>query len=171
MCEAFPQRRDELDLYEADIRNIYEHYGEVFYQYHVQFTKQAAAYIEKGIKVDWSKRHKDMFQLLSAGSGTKLCDHCSQSDRQLPFCPTQINVAHTSKQRPNSGLESSKDRQGRQKITFRGKEICNNFNEEKGCIKQMCPFEHICKRCKKPCHSQIKCRPNNSSGSEQSSFT
>ena len=48
-----------LDLYEADIGNIYEHYGEVFYQYHVQFTKQAAAYIEKGIKVDWSKRHKD----------------------------------------------------------------------------------------------------------------
>ena len=35
MCEAFPQRRDELDLYEADIGNIYEHYGEVFYQYHV----------------------------------------------------------------------------------------------------------------------------------------
>ena len=37
MCEAFPQRRDELDLYEADIGNIYEHYGDVFYQYHIQF--------------------------------------------------------------------------------------------------------------------------------------
>ncbi|MBV2113496.1 MAG: hypothetical protein KUF82_21295 [Candidatus Thiodiazotropha sp. (ex Ctena orbiculata)] len=171
MCEAFPQRRDELDLYEADVGNIYEHYGEVFYQYHVQFSKQAAAYIEKGIKVDWSKRHKDMFQLLIGGSKTKLCDHCSQSDHQSPFCPTQINVAHTSKQRPNAGLESSKDRQGRQRITFRGKEICNNFNEEKGCAKQICPFEHICKRCKRPGHGQIKCRPNSSSGSEQSNST
>ena len=67
MCEAFPQRRDELDLYEADIGNIYEHYGDVFYQYHVQFSRQAAAYMMKGIKVDWSKRHKDLFQLLIGG--------------------------------------------------------------------------------------------------------
>ena len=64
MCEAFPQRRNELDLYEADVGNIHEHYGEIFYQYHIQFTKQAAAYLEKGIKVDWSRRHKDLFQLL-----------------------------------------------------------------------------------------------------------
>ena len=30
MCEAYPQRRAELDLYEADIGDIYDHYGEVF---------------------------------------------------------------------------------------------------------------------------------------------
>ena len=75
MCEAFPQRRDELDLYEADIGNIYDHYGEVFYQYHVSFTKKAAAYMEKGIKVGWSKRHIDLFQLLIGGSKTRLCEH------------------------------------------------------------------------------------------------
>ena len=34
MCEVYPQRRLELDLYEADIGNIFEHYGEIFYQYH-----------------------------------------------------------------------------------------------------------------------------------------
>lgn len=39
MSEAYPQRRLELDLYEADIGNIYEHYGDIFYQYHRQFTK------------------------------------------------------------------------------------------------------------------------------------
>ena len=54
MCEAYPQRRSELDLYEADIGDIFEHYGEVFYQYHVQFRKKAATYMKKGIKVDWS---------------------------------------------------------------------------------------------------------------------
>ena len=52
MCEAYPQRRDELDLYEADIGIILEHYGSVFYQYHVTFSKQTAAYLEKGFKVD-----------------------------------------------------------------------------------------------------------------------
>ena len=31
MCEAYPQRRDENDLYEADIGRIFDHYGSVFY--------------------------------------------------------------------------------------------------------------------------------------------
>lgn len=31
ICETFPQRSDELDLYEADIGNIYKHYRDVFY--------------------------------------------------------------------------------------------------------------------------------------------
>ena len=35
MCEAYPQRCSELDLYEADIGDIFDHFGEVFYQYHV----------------------------------------------------------------------------------------------------------------------------------------
>ena len=48
MCEDYPKHHDELDLYEADIGSIYDHYGEVLYQYHVQFTKKAAAYMEKG---------------------------------------------------------------------------------------------------------------------------
>ena len=51
MCEAFPQHRNELDLYEADVGNIRKHYREIFYQYHIQFTKQAAAYLEKGIRL------------------------------------------------------------------------------------------------------------------------
>ena len=78
MCEAFPQRKDKLDLYEADM-------GEISYQNHVQFTKIVAAYMEKNTKVDWSKRHKDFFQLLISGSNTRLCDHCSQVDHQSLF--------------------------------------------------------------------------------------
>ena len=35
MSEAYPLRRTELDLYEADIGNIYEHFGDIFYQYTV----------------------------------------------------------------------------------------------------------------------------------------
>ena len=75
MCEAYPQRWVELDLYEADIGDTFDHYGEIFYQYYVQFTKTAAAYMVTGIKVDWSKRHKDLFQLLVGSSKTRLCDH------------------------------------------------------------------------------------------------
>ena len=50
MCEAFPQRRNELDLYEADVCIFHEHYGEIFYQYHIQFTKLAAAYLERVLR-------------------------------------------------------------------------------------------------------------------------
>lgn len=51
MYEAYPFRRNELELYEADIGNIFKHYGDIFNQYHVQFSKQTAAYLEKGIMV------------------------------------------------------------------------------------------------------------------------
>ena len=87
MCEVYPQRRLELDLYEADIGTIFEHYGEIFYQYHCQFTRKAAAYLEKGIKIDWSKRNKDLFQLVVGGVNTKVCDYPNQSDHQSPFVP------------------------------------------------------------------------------------
>ena len=96
MCEAYPLRRNEMDLYEADIGIIFEHYGNIFYQYHVQFSKQAAAYLEKGIKVDWSKRHKDLFQLIVGGVKTKSCDHCGQADHQSPFCPSKIDQSFPS---------------------------------------------------------------------------
>ena len=75
MCEAYPQRWVELYLYEADIGDTFDHYGEIFYLYYVQFNKTAAAYMEIGINVDWSKRHKDLFQLLVGSSKTRLCDH------------------------------------------------------------------------------------------------
>ena len=69
MSKAYPQRELELDFYEAHIGSIYEHYGDIFYQCHCQFTKKAAAYLEKGIRIDWSKRDKDLFQLIVCVGG------------------------------------------------------------------------------------------------------
>ena len=45
MCEAYPQHRDKLGLYEADIGRNFYYYGSVFYQYHVNFSKQAGTYL------------------------------------------------------------------------------------------------------------------------------
>ena len=164
MSEAYPLRRKELDLYEADIGNIFEHYGDVFYQYHVQFSKQAAAYLEKGIKVDWSKRHKDLFQLIVGGAKTKVCDHCGQADHQSPFCPSQIEISLPSGvRRPNEGARSNvkrdptHDKQGRLRIVHQGREICNNFNSVRGCTKSVCNFLHICTKCRKTGHGEGSC--------------
>ena len=60
ICEAYPLRRNELDLFEADIGNIYEHILPVS----CAVLQTSSAYLKKGIKVDWSKRHKDLFQLI-----------------------------------------------------------------------------------------------------------
>ena len=164
MCEAYPLRRIELDLYEADIGNIFQHYGDIFYAYHVQFSKQAAAYLEKGVKVDWSKRHKDLFQLIVGGVKTKTCDHCGQADHQSPFCPTQIDQPIPSgvkkpfdSARVNSKKDQTHDIYGRLKVMHNGKEICNNFNSVRGCINASCSFLHICKKCKKTGHGENSC--------------
>ena len=75
LCKTFPQRRSELDLYEADITgNIFDHYGSLFYQYHMQFSRKAAACFEKEIKVDWSKQDTNMFQLIVGGAKSKFAD-------------------------------------------------------------------------------------------------
>ncbi|CAG2185624.1 unnamed protein product [Mytilus edulis] len=43
MCSKFPNRRIELDRYEANIIDIYNVYGAKFYDYHCQFSARAAA--------------------------------------------------------------------------------------------------------------------------------
>ena len=165
MSEAYPQRRLELDLYEADIGSIYEHYGDIFYQYHRQFTKKAAAYLEKGIKIDWSKRDKDLFQLIVGGAKTKLCEHCFQCDHQSVFCPSQYNVQNTvtypkkqNDQVMGKYSDSKFDRKGHSRITFQGKEICNNFNHNYCKVPPgKCTFAHVCKRCKSEAHGESQC--------------
>ena len=139
MCEAYPQRSVELDLYEADIGNIFDQFGNLFYQYHVQFSRKATAYLENGIKVNWSKGDKDMFQLIVGGAKAKLCDHCSQSDHQSAFCPSQINGPGLSDKRyevrKGSGkTDASVDKHGRPKIMYQGKEICKG----KACYNKQC---------------------------------
>ena len=54
MCQAYPSRREELDMYERDIVDMgYEYGGKGFYEYHKIFSSQAAAYLRyHNIKVD-----------------------------------------------------------------------------------------------------------------------
>ena len=164
MCEVYPQRRLELDLYEADIGTIFEHYGEIFYQYHCQFTRKAAAYLEKGIKIDWSKRNKDLFQLVVGGVKTRVCDYCNQSDHQSPFCPTQYNVQcpifnQKRQQELRERYPDSKfDKRGRIRLDHQGKEICNNFNSSICRTPPgICKFAHVCKKCKSESHGESNC--------------
>lgn len=47
MCQAYPQRRQELDLYDRDIIDMATGYtGNGFYEYHRQFSLMAASHLK-----------------------------------------------------------------------------------------------------------------------------
>ena len=50
-----------------------------------------------------------------------------------------------------------------------GKEICNNFNGNKGCTN--CTFAHVCARCRIGCHPQMNCHNNTNQVSMPTSTT
>ena len=93
--------------------------------------------------MDWSKRDTNLFQARS-----KLCDNCSQTDRQSAFCPSLVNIPGLSYKcsEPSKGsskTDTSVDRHGRPKVLFWGKEICNNFNS-RTCLNKICSYLHVC---------------------------
>ena len=69
MCPSFPERKEELDKYEAIIVEIYNVYGDKFYEYHKLFSlKSVNALSLHKLKLDWSVRDRDILQLVSSGA-------------------------------------------------------------------------------------------------------
>ena len=165
MCQAFPNRRDELDSYEANIIDIYNVYGERFYEYHKLFSLRSAnALTIHRIKVDWSAKDRDLIQLIS--SRARSCAICSEVSHDTKFCPSYNKTDIKS--------SNATDRHGRKRTSYNGSEICNNFNSSKSCNRNNCPYQHICVLCKSKDHSAITCsqtssktKPNHSTQSSR----
>ena len=155
MCEAYPSRRLELDLYERDIVDMATRYnGRGFYEYHKSFSAQAAAHLRySNKKVDWSVRNNKLFASIFVNHRASSCLHCNSSLHSASFCPKLLEEKLIKTYNQHQG---STDIQGRAKIKFRGKEICNNFNSNSGCSYSQCTRVHVCLICKKE-HSQIAC--------------
>lgn len=60
------------------------------------------------------------------------------------------------------------DKQGRPRLFHNGQEMCNNFNQPKGCYRSLCNLFHVCASCHVKDHGSINCRKN-SKGSQQRS--
>lgn len=163
MCQAFPNRRDELDHYEAIIVDLYNVYGERFYEYHKLFSlRSASALAVHKIKVDWSVRDRNLVQLIASRS--KSCSICSEVSHDSKFCP-QLQTSSVE----NSFQPTNIDRHGRKRTIHNGQEICNNFNSSKRCGRNNCPFLHVCSICKNKDHSFLTCnlktKPKNAASS------
>ena len=107
------------------------------------------------LKVDWTKRDKELFQLWLVGSKLRFVSTVCRLIIKSPFCPSQIDQQlpssskySTMSSRIVSNTEPTKDSHGRQGVFFRGKEACNNFNSVGGCWRMTRSFTQICKRCK-----------------------
>lgn len=166
MCETYPSRRLELDLYERDIIDMATRYnGRGFYEYHKTFSAQAAAHLRySNKKVDWSIRNNKLFASIFVNHRASVCYICNSSLHSAAFCPNHLN--EKSKQYPNQNQKTI-DVAGRARLQFNGREICNNFNAVKGCQFPNCRRAHVCLTCKKE-HSQQTCDSKNSQATTSS---
>lgn len=152
MCQVYPSRLPELDIYLNNIISMSAQFpGPLFYEYHKQFSARAAQFLhESGIKLDWAIRDEHLFVTIFTGQRTNSCTRCQSASQAAEFCPR----AKVNDQRHERG--SGEDIQGRRVVHHAGKQICNNFNTH-GCKQRTnCARLHICLTCKKQ-HPQAQC--------------
>ena len=125
MCESYPLRRLELDLYERDIVDMATRYqGRGFYEYHKTFSAEAAAHLRySNKKVDWSVRNNKLFTSIFVSHRANSCSLCSSSLHLAAFCPKQLEKS-TSRQRSGKcairkRLPLQKPRWEKTKLTIR----------------------------------------------------
>jgi hypothetical protein len=175
MCEAYPQRRPELDCYMKDIIQMASTFGgSAFYEYHKLFSARASALLETyNVKVDWSRRDTHLYTTVFAGRRANSCSVCMSIEHNTDFCPltaysseeqhrkggtSTLSVGNfQNSPRRNTINQAGLDARGRSRVTYQGKEICNNFNGELGCIRHNCKFLHACLICKASSHSSLRC--------------
>ena len=178
MCSTFPDRREELDAYLRDIIDMSTKFGGFsFYEYHKAFSARAAAILNAyNIKLDWSRRDNNLFCSIFAGHKANACTICNSLSHSTDFCSlAQHKTSNSQRFRPyenpkpwgSAPRNDNVDRKGRARITYQGKEICNDFNSESGCGRPSCRFSHNCASCFKVGHKAINGKCSQGSGSPQ----
>lgn len=109
MCEAYPNRREELDTYERDLVELATILpGSVFYEYHKAFSARAAAALlhQRSIKVNWAIRDNQLYTTVCSGYKSNSCKLCNHMSHTEDFCPLILNGAsreRTNTRRDNNG--------------------------------------------------------------------
>lgn len=162
MCQKFPQRRVELDRYEANIIEISNVYGGKFYDYHCQFSARAAAAFKDRIaKVDWSVRDNGLLAMIVGNTKVNACQLCNLTSHQTTFCPQQRykrSIFLGNGKQNVTPQNKDTDRYGRPKTKVNGREVCNNFNIGKCARGENCNFFHVCLNCKSTNHGADTCK-------------
>ncbi|CAC5420502.1 unnamed protein product [Mytilus coruscus] len=68
------------------------------------------------------------------------------------------NLGYNRSVRPN--MPNKLDKQGRSRIFYDGKEVCNNYNNVRGCFRTTCNLLHACSTCRSTGHPAPTCTGN-----------
>ena len=158
MCSAFPNRAEELDAYLAHIVETARVWPQKFYEYHKMFSSKCSIMLQEyNIKLDWFLGDPELRQLVCAGSRVNMCNLCSSTLHNASMCPNFNSRSNQSQYSRGPSSTQLLDRYERDVIFCDGVQICNNFNQPKGCSKPYCRFSHICKLCKLRGHGKFQC--------------
>ena len=140
ILERFPERARELDAYMMTIVELATKYtGRAYWQYHIQFAKQAASLWTRGVRADWSVIDPVILHKAIASERAHFCEYCQDALHATTACPFTLSTssAGTGTTKPTA----SNNRLPRTKIYHKGVEVCGNFNwRESGCNLKNCNY-------------------------------
>lgn len=157
LCQTFPDRREELDIYLAMMADFYQRYGgTLFYEYHRSFSAKSASFITLfNVRLDWSVTDTELLVRHFGGQRTLSCVICSSHGHSASLCPKTLASRDPAAVHGADSVSPAFDVRGRPIIFFNNNRLCNNFNESV-CTYPKCIFSHICSFCKEP-HPKFVC--------------
>ena len=168
MCLKFPERRVELDRYEATSIDIFNVFGPNCYDYYCQFSAKAAAALrDYNIKVDWAIKDLTLLKMAASNARINSCNLCYSTMHSSAFCP-KLNQINQQVSLGNTRTINTRemDKYGRKRIVVNDRDVCNNFNERK-CIRAACQYAHICSTCYSTQHGSNMCQKRKSNTPKQ----
>jgi len=151
MCSAFSSRAEELELYLTHIIETAQIWPSKFFEYHKMFSaKCAIMLLQHNIKIDWSRGDIDLRQKICAGSRVNSCSKCNSTLHTTSMCPKKVGSNFPV-------FSKTFDTLGRDISYHDGRQVCNNFNWARGCVKPYCQYSHVCKQCKSTTHGKFNC--------------
>jgi len=161
LCEAFPGRSSMMDAYQHHITDMAAQYGgTLFYEYHKMFAAKAAAWMAKGVLVDWGLVDTRIYTTVTSGYRSSSCGLCHSLCHLTDFCP-QMKFQTSISIRPSPSHPYVRpDQLSGGQYQGSGRGICNNFNNSDiQCFRgKSCRFRHACLLCKSPGHGQFHCK-------------
>ena len=94
MCEAYPQRRVELDSYQRNIVEMSNKFGGLaFYEYHRAFSARSASLLQNhNIKINWGLKDTNLFCMTFAGQTAISSVSAILKFTQLNFAPSRVRL-------------------------------------------------------------------------------
>ncbi|CAF1230981.1 unnamed protein product [Rotaria magnacalcarata] len=147
MTEVHPERLVELNIYLSFIVKMGVQFPPpLFYEYQKNFS------------------HDDLYFQIFAGRRARTCDKCSSVDHSTDFRPSifhwdiKNDVTSMSMNDSRSRIMMWQRFKRTSIFTADQREICFNYNGNRGCTNHVCQRAHVCLKCQQP-HPQKDCRP------------